>query len=70
MEEVRYEAEFEGIRLIVEARPEHWQTFVYDPGECEVLYSAERMNIDAAKFAAVEFVAATRFGRSMISNRR
>ena len=50
------------MRLIVDARPQHWQVFVYDPGECEVVYSAERMNLDAAKIAAVEFVAASQFG--------
>ena len=59
---MRYETEWEGMRLIIERRPEHFQAFVYDPEGCEVLYTAERMNVEAAKSAAVEFVAATRFG--------
>ncbi len=58
----RYETEWEGLRLVIEGRLEHYQAFVYDPGECEVLYTCERMSFDAAKFAAVEFVATTRFG--------
>ena len=36
--------------------------FVYDPEACEVLYTAEHMSLDDAKFAAVEFTAATIFG--------
>lgn len=57
-----YEAEWEGLRLVIEERPDHFQAFVYDPGECNVLYTAARMNLDAAKLAAVEFVATTTFG--------
>jgi hypothetical protein len=29
-----------------------------------VLYTAERMSLEAAKFAAVDFIATTRFGAS------
>jgi len=38
----RQETEWEGLRLVIEQRPHHWQGFVYDPDECEVLYTAER----------------------------
>lgn len=38
------------------------RAFVYDPGSCEVLYAAQRMNPDAAKLAAVDFAAAILFG--------
>ena len=56
--------EWEGLRLVITKRTEYWQAFVYDPVECEVLYTAERMDIDAAKFAAVEFAVTDRFGPS------
>ena len=49
---------------MIEERPKHFQVFIYDPGECEVLYTAEGMSLDAAKFAAVDFVATARFGPS------
>jgi hypothetical protein len=58
----RYETEWEGLRIVIEERPHHFQAFVYDPRECEVLYTAEWISLDAAKFAAIEFAAATRFG--------
>ena len=60
----RYETEWEGLRIVIEVRPQHFQVFVYDPGECEVLYTAERMSLDAAQFAAVDFAATARFGPS------
>jgi hypothetical protein len=60
----RYETEWDGLRIAIEERPEHFQVFVYDPAKCEVLYTAERMNLDAAKFAAVDFIATARFGPS------
>ena len=60
----RYETEWEGLTLVVEEHPDHFQVFVYDPGECEVLYTGARMNFDAAKTAAVDFATTTRFGRS------
>ena len=60
----RYEAEWEGLRIVIEERPEHFQVFIYDPDKCEVLYTAERMSLDAAKFAAIDFVATARFGPS------
>jgi hypothetical protein len=53
----RYESEWEGLRLVVEKRPTHFQVFIYDPGECEVLYTCKRTNLDAAKFAAVNLAA-------------
>ena len=60
----RHETEWEGLRLVIEERWEYFQIFIYDPGNCEVLYNAKRISLDAAKFAAVEFVAAARFGPS------
>jgi hypothetical protein len=60
----RCETEWEGLRLLIEERPNHFQMFIYDPDKCEVLYTAERMSLDAAKFAAVDFVATTQFGPS------
>lgn len=44
------------------ASPEHWQAYVYDVENCEVLHTAKRVSVDAAKYAAVEFAAANRFG--------
>jgi hypothetical protein len=58
----RYETEWDGLRIVIEERPKHFQVFIYTPGKCEVLYTAERMSLDAAKFAAVDFVATARFG--------
>ena len=58
----RYESEWEGLRLVIEKRPDHFQVFVYDPAECEVLYTCEQMSLDAAEFAAVNFAATARFG--------
>jgi hypothetical protein len=58
----RYQTEWEGLRLVIEEYPEHFHTFVYDPVECEVLYTAERMDLDGAKIAAVDFAAATSLG--------
>jgi hypothetical protein len=43
---------------VVEQRPDHWQVFIYDPKNCEVLYAAERLRADAGKIAAVEFALA------------
>jgi hypothetical protein len=54
----RQETDFEQLRLVVEKRPAHWQLFVYDVENCEVLYTAERMNCESAKVAAVEFAVA------------
>jgi hypothetical protein len=58
----RYEAEWEDYVLVIEDRSEYSQAFVYDPGGCEVLYTCQRMSLDAAKFTAVEFAATARFG--------
>ena len=58
----RYETEWEGMRLVVEERPDQFQVFIYDPAECEVLYTAAYKSLDAAKFAAVDFTATARFG--------
>jgi hypothetical protein len=57
-----HEAEWEGLRLVVEEREEHWQAFVYDAKSCEVVYTASRMSLGLAKLAAVEFVANYVFG--------
>jgi hypothetical protein len=58
----RYESEWEGLRLVIEKRPDHFQVFIYDPGESEVLYTCERISLDDAQIAAVDFVATARFG--------
>jgi hypothetical protein len=58
----RYESEWEGMRLVIDARPDHWEVIVYDPTDCEVKYTAQRMTITSAKVAATDFVAITRFG--------
>jgi hypothetical protein len=61
-DEQRYESEWEGLRLVIEKRPGHFQVFIYDPDECEVLCTCQRTNLDAAKFAAVHFAATALFG--------
>ena len=60
----RHETEWYGLRIVIDERPEHFQVFIFDPGECEVLYTAERISLDAAKSTAVDFVATARFGPS------
>ena len=60
----RQETEWDGLRIVIEEHSKHFQVFIYDPGRCEVLYVAERMSLDAAKFAAVDYVAAVRFARA------
>ena len=62
----RFEAEWEGLRLVIDECPDHWQVFVYDPAQCEVLYTAERISLEAAKLVAVEFAAPIRFGPSHV----
>jgi hypothetical protein len=56
----RIESAWEGLRLVVEERPDggHWQLFVYDEDHCEVLYMAQRISCETAKSAAVEFAVA------------
>ncbi|HXS97481.1 MAG TPA: hypothetical protein VN736_22940 [Candidatus Limnocylindrales bacterium] len=58
----KLEADFEGLRLVVASDTVHWQVFVYDVENCEVLHACQRISIHAAKHAAVEFAAAYRFG--------
>ena len=58
----RYETEGESLRLVVEKRLHHWQVFVYDVENYEVLYTAERPTVDAAKVATLEFAAVHAFG--------
>jgi hypothetical protein len=60
----QYETEWDGLRLVIEERPRYFQVIIYDRGQCEVLYTAERMNLDAAKFAAVDFAMTAHFGPS------
>jgi hypothetical protein len=62
LDHARYETEWEGLRLVVETRPEHWQVFVFDIEHCEVLHTGQRMSLDLAKYAAVEFATAHCFG--------
>jgi hypothetical protein len=59
----RIEAEWEGLRLVVDELPDEGscQLFVYDVGNCEVLWTARRMNCETAKLAAVEFAASCLF---------
>jgi hypothetical protein len=57
----RSEAEWEGLRLVLVEHPGAWWAFVYDPQACEVLYTAERMDETAAKFAAIEFAVISAF---------
>jgi hypothetical protein len=47
---------------VVESRQEYWQAFVYDIENCEVLHTAQRLSVDHAKIAAVEYAAVFRFG--------
>jgi hypothetical protein len=58
----RYETEWEDLRLVGERRPEHWQAFVYDDGNCEILYAAERMTGESAKMTVLDFALAHRYG--------
>ena len=60
--EERYQTEWEGLRLVVEERSGHWQAFVYDPEQCEVLYTAAQPELPQAKTAALEFAANQSFG--------
>jgi hypothetical protein len=55
----RIETVWEGLRLVVEERPDGaWNLFVYDVENCEVLHTAKRISCEAAKHAAVEFAVA------------
>ena len=56
----RIETTWEGLRLVVETRPDHagWQLFVYEVENCEVLYAAKRSTCEEAKIATVEFAVA------------
>jgi hypothetical protein len=58
----RFEAGWEGLWLVVECLDAYYEAYVYDPGRCEVLHSASRMRLDAAKLAVVEYVITKRFG--------
>jgi hypothetical protein len=62
LERQRYETEWEGFRLVADARPDHWQAFVYDIGNCEVLDTSEWPTLEGAKLAALESVALRAFG--------
>ena len=61
-ENQHHETEWEELRLVVEKRPDHWQAFVYDVENCEVLHTVDRPTADAAKLAALEFAAIHTFG--------
>ena len=56
----RIESVWEGLRLVVEERPDggDWQLFVYDEENCEVLYMAQHISCETAKNAAVKFAVA------------
>ena len=57
-----YETEWEDFRLVVEERPDHWQAFVYDPRNCEVIHTVPCAALQAAKLAALGFAATRVFG--------
>ncbi len=59
---LRCETEWEGMRLVIQQRPDGFHVFVYDLTECEVLYDSEWETLDAAQFAVVDFAATARFG--------
>lgn len=63
------ETEFEGLRLVLEEFPDHWQAFVYDPEQCEVLDTAALPSIEAAKLAALDSAILHAFGPSEDLNR-
>jgi len=48
----RLRTDWEGLRLVIEPYPDHWQVFVYDIEGCEVLHTEEQPIADAAKNAA------------------
>jgi hypothetical protein len=48
----RYETEWDGLRIVIEERPKHFQVFIYDPGKCEVLYIAEQAQMTAFRAPA------------------
>jgi len=56
----RIESVWEGLRLVVEERPDggDWQLFVYDEENCEVLYMAQHISCETAKNAGVKFAVA------------
>jgi hypothetical protein len=58
----RYETRWENLRLVLKQRQEYWQAFVYDVEQCEILYTAERMSMESAKLAAVDFAMAHWYG--------
>ena len=58
----RLQTEWEGLRIVIERRPHHWQGFVYDPNRCEVLYTLERPDGKAVKLVALDFAAVHIFG--------
>ena len=58
----RFETEFDGLRLVVYDHSTHCDLFVYDPNNCEVVYTGTRLNLANAKFAAVEYATSARFG--------
>lgn len=60
----RYETEWEGLRLVVEDREDHFQVFVYDPERCEVIYTAPEASVEAAQIAAVDAAASRIFGEN------
>ena len=62
LEEQQYETEWEGLRLVIEQRPSHWQIFVYDVEACEILYTGAQNELEEAKREAITAAATSRFG--------
>jgi hypothetical protein len=57
-----YQTEWEGLRLVVERQSDHWQYFVYDVANCEVLHTAARLTDETAKIGAMEFAMSHLYG--------
>jgi hypothetical protein len=62
MSRERWEVGWEGLWLVVEQLDGYYEASVYDPREFEVLHTATRMYLDAAKLAALEYAIVRQFG--------
>ena len=62
MDGQRQETEWEGLKLVIVERLNHWQVFVYDMENCEVLHTVQQPTAKTAKYAALEFAVAHRYG--------
>ena len=62
----QYETRLEELRLVVYDHSTHCEVFVYDQGNCEVIYAGQRIKVDMAKYAAVDFALGNRFGANHV----